>query len=163
MGYEKIVTLAERCAKTCCKTGLPKIATKKLPYVPPKIKIFSITDNEFRLVSSAGENLSSLFYIKDECCINILDIASPQKGFGYGTKLLKMFINIFNDKKINLSACWEKGISTIPPHKFYIQNGFVPVDKKAEEVLKKWIEKGGAPKDFPIEYELCEMVKLPNL
>lgn len=158
MGQEKLVTLAERCVKTCCKTGL----SKKLPYVPPEMNLFSITGSEFRLLSSDGENLSSLFYLKSDNCIDILDISSSKKGLGYGTKLLQMFNNLFNDKKINLAACWERGVSPTPPHKFYIQNGFVPVDKKADEALKIWIERGGKSKDFPMEYELCEMTRLPN-
>ena len=139
-----------------------KINPLALRYVPKETSRFLVTDSKFSLLSPTGEELSSIFYMKGEDCIDILDIASAKSGCGYGTTLLQKFLNTFKDSKMRLAACWEKFVSPLPPHKFYMQNGFVPTDIKAEQALKEWIANGGNPKDFPNKYELCEMVRIPT-
>lgn len=139
-----------------------KINPETLRYVPKESNKFLVKDSQFSLLSQNGEELSSIFYMKDKECIDILDIVSNKSGCGYGTTLLQKFLSTFKDSKIRLAACWEKFISPLPPHKFYMQNGFVPTDQKAAQALKEWISKGGNPKDFPNKYELCEMVRIPT-
>ena len=177
MGLQKVafnfmVERGEKLVKSllCSKPAPKPINLKDLKYLPAlKEKLpeqtnkFLVTDSEFSLLSSSGENLSSIFYMKEKGSINILDIASVKSGCGYGTALLQKFIDIFNNHKIELAACWEKFVSPLPPHKFYMQNGFVPTDKNAKLALKEWISKGGNPKDFPNKYELCKMVRNPTL
>ena len=163
------ITLAEQLAKH----GLDVWNVRVVPYakgynlekdifVPKETNRFSITDNEFCLLSPAGDRLSSIIYFKNNDYMDIFDMSSTKSGCGYGTILMQKFIDSFKNCKIKLAACWERLISAKPPHKFYMQNGFVPADKKAEQALKEWVAKGANPEDFPIEYELCEMVRLPN-
>ena len=139
-----------------------KINPANLRYCPDIKQKFLITENKFALTNSKGEELSTIFYLRTNNCVSILDMSSANKNCGYGSKLINKFTEYFKESKIFLSACWERIISSMPPHKFYMQNGFKPVNQKAADKLNEWIAKGANTKDFPMEYELCEMVKLPK-
>ena len=142
--------------------NIPLGAGKKRFCISQKTSEFLITDQEIKLLSQNGEELSSLLFYKENDCVNILDMVSSKSGCGYGTVLIQKFMDLYKDSKIKAAACWERFVSSKPPHKFYMQNGFTPIDKKAEQVLREWIVKGSNPKNFPVEYELCEMMKIPT-
>lgn len=95
--------------------------------------------------------------------LTIFDLNSTIRGKGYGTRLLNCIKQKYPNHNINVCASWERDIygTNLPPHKFYMQNGFVPTDKSALEKLTKWINNGSKISEFPMELELCEMVYKP--
>ena len=167
LGISSIKQCANRVKSACTLTFkpirlIPSSHAGKLAAAQKDVQRFVITDKEFRLISPDGDILSSLFYMKEKDAISIMDMSSNKVGCGYGTALLQKFTEMFKNTKIKVCACWERFVSPKPPHKFYMRNGFVPTNKEAETVLKAWVAKGGNPQDFPLQYELCEMLRMPQ-
>ena len=120
-------------------------------------------DGAIELLDELGNRLSTAFLIRDsDTSIQILDIASEIKGKGYGTKLLNEIKKKYSDKELQVAACWEKLISEKPPHKFYLDNGFVAKDKTMQEKLEAWVAKGAKSTDFPMECDCIEMIYKPS-
>lgn len=138
------------------KPILPNL--KRLIYFSPN-ENYSISKNSLSLLSPSEGELSTMFYFRDAEGMNIVDIESSKKGCGYGTKLLNKFLQIFNDCKISVTATYDRNAFPVPPHKFYMKNGFIPIDKNAEIAIKDWISRGGNIKDFPHKYDSCLMVR----
>ena len=153
----KTMSAAAKPVSMAASSGAGKLAA-----LQKGLQRFSVSDKEFSLLSSEGDVLSSLFFMREKDCVSILDMESNVMGQGYGTKLLQKFIDTFKDIKIKVCAAWERGVHPMPPHKFYMRNGFVPTSNDAQAALSGWITRGANPKDFPLRYELCEMQRLPQ-
>ena len=111
------------------------------------------------LLDGLGNRLSTAFLLKgSDRSMQILDIASDIKGKGYGTKLLDEIKKKYPDSEIQVAACWEELLSDRPPHKFYLDNGFVAKDKSVQAKLEAWIANGAKTSEFPRECDCAEMV-----
>lgn len=105
----------------------------------PQMGLLTLENNSNKILAKA-----SIVETPDK--IYLCKIKSYEQNKGYGSQIINYLKEKYAGKIISLNASW---IDKKPPHKFYIDNGFVPRDKNAFEKLQIWIKNGAKLNEFP--------------
>lgn len=105
----------------------------------PKMGVLTLENSSNKILAKAD-----IVETKDMVCL--CRLKSYEKNKGYGSQLIDYLKEKFAGKTISVNASW---IDERPPHKFYIDKGFVPRDKTVFEKLKIWIKNGAKLEEFP--------------
>ena len=126
----------------------------------PNVMDFSLADKSGAEIARA---YVSKFPLKNYCKDNVLEItiASTEQNKGYGKKLIDAVKEKFKGFEIMAMVHDDKYFSSKHPHKFFIDNGFVPSDKNQEKMLKEWIASGAKQDKFPKDCEFTLMTLKP--
>lgn len=104
-----------------------------------KMGLITLENNSNKILAKAN-----IVETPDRICL--CKLVCDEKNKGYGSQIIDYLKEKFAGKPISLNASW---IDEKPPHKFYIDKGFVPRDKNAFEKLQIWIKNGAKLEEFP--------------
>ncbi|MBD5402935.1 hypothetical protein HDR58_09090 [bacterium] len=105
----------------------------------PRMGLLTLENNSNKILAKAN-----IIETPDRVCL--CHLKSYEKNKGYGSQIIEYLKEKFAGKTISLNASW---IEDKPPHKFYIDKGFVPKDKNVFEKLQIWIKNGAKLEEFP--------------
>ncbi len=116
----------------------------------PKLGVLTLENNSNKVLAKAN-------IIETSDTIYLSRLKSYVKNRGYGSQIIDFLKEKFIGKQISTNASW---IADNPPHKFYIDKGFIPSDSNMYEKLKIWIQKGAKPEEFPFprSNSCCNMI-----